>query len=68
MTSAQIKFGDQRLNEYANKVGIPIDQAIKVLNATKEFRDFWQWVGADEFLEEKLGGLSNDTAGTKHDS
>jgi hypothetical protein len=50
------------------KGDIPIDQAIKALSATKEFRDFWQWVGADEFLEEKIGGLLNDTTGKKNDS
>lgn len=50
MTKDQIEWGYEKLQEYCDKVGITMDQAVRVLENTKAYKEFWNWVNADEFL------------------
>jgi len=53
LKASEVQFGRERIQKVARAWGITVRQAARVLEGG-EFRSFWQWVRADEFLCMKL--------------
>jgi len=49
MKASQVQFGRDRIQKIASAWGITVRQAARVLQG-REFKAFWQWEYADEFL------------------
>jgi len=49
MKQGQIDFGRDQLKEIADAWGVSVDKAARILEG-KEYRQFWNWLNADEFL------------------
>jgi len=49
MKQGQIDFGRDQLKEIADAWGVSVDKAARILEG-KEYRQFWKWMNADEFL------------------
>lgn len=58
LSKNQILFGNKRLQEVAISWDVPILKAARIL-ASKEINDFWKWINADEFLNDKLDETQN---------
>jgi len=54
MTESQRNFGKELLQEYATDMQLTEEQAVRVLMNTRAHRNFWNWINADEFLNEEL--------------
>lgn len=50
---SQKEHGNRKLLEFAKRHNISEECAIRVLMDIKGIRDFWNWVNADLFLNEK---------------
>ncbi len=58
LSQNQILFGNKRLQEVAISWDVPILKAARIL-ASKEINEFWKWINADEFLNDKLDETQN---------
>ncbi len=58
LSQNQILFGNKRLQEVAISWDVPILKAARIL-ASKEINEFWKWINADEFLNDKLKETQN---------
>ena len=60
MTESQIKFGHERLNELADTLNLDKTEAAKVALKIGTIKDFYQWVNADQFLDEFLHNTTKE--------
>uniref|UniRef100_A0A6M3LT24 Uncharacterized protein n=1 Tax=viral metagenome TaxID=1070528 RepID=A0A6M3LT24_9ZZZZ len=56
LTTEQKLYGGYKINVIAGKWRVTPLRAAQILNS-REFRDFWHWVHADEFLCDYLYNL-----------
>lgn len=54
MKKKQIKFGNSLVKELSEKLGLTFDQTIEILINRREINSFFEWVNANEYLEEKI--------------
>ena len=50
----QIEYGRSLVWDYAVAHNISYQKAVQILLDTKEFKDIWEWVNCDIFLNEEL--------------
>jgi hypothetical protein len=58
LSEYQIKFGFELLDEYCNKYELSRKQALKILNGVKDVRSFYDWVNADEFINQYMNKVT----------
>ena len=54
MIQSQVNFGKQRIAEIANVWGVTTEKVAHILIHSREAWGFYEWVNADEFLEDEL--------------
>lgn len=52
MNESQYNFGKEKLQKVASKWGVPVEKAAEILNDFSTAKGFYDWVNADEFLNE----------------
>jgi len=51
MTETQYRFGEERLNELSLELGVSCDTLVICLRRIERLKSFYDWVNADEFLD-----------------
>ena len=54
MKKSQVKFGNSLVKELSEKLGLTFDQTIEILINRREINSFFEWVNANEYLEDKI--------------